>query len=110
MSLDELGKCDLDQHYLRDLDLPLTITEEEIGIPLIESEIQMWDGGDELYPHLHFTCPRCHRMHNTDLEGGDPNPKLACCDSCSWESLVWLSWDEGKAEKLKSKQGVTPSA
>lgn len=114
ISIDDLASDDLDDHYRRDRSIPLTITEERVDIPFIDSEIHMWTSlseyGETLAPHLHFNCPRCNRVHCTDLEDGDPNPRFAVCDSCLWESLVWLNWDENVAQKLKSEQGVAPQS
>jgi hypothetical protein len=100
VSLEELSESDLDDDYRRVPGIPLKITFEDLEIPLVESEIHMgiswWNGGEGLAPHLHFNC--------SDLEDGDPNPKFVCCDSCAWDSLVWLNWDGAKAEQLRSEQ------
>ncbi len=100
ISLVPMRNVDLDHLFARDHRLSLCIKQEISEIPLITSEIVMWDGGDGLYPHLHFTCPRCSEIHNVDLEENDPNPRFGCCDSCSWDSLVWIAWNEDKLKKL----------
>ena len=100
ISLEAVSAEDFDEHGCRDLSLPLEITVERMEIPIVSSEIHLWDGGDRLYPHLHFTCPRCRQVHNADLEDDDPNPRWGSCDSCSWESLVWIEWDEARREAM----------
>lgn len=94
ISLEAVSATEFDEDDRRDLSLPLEITAETMEIPVVSSEIHLWDGGDRLYPHLHFTCPRCQRVHNVDLEDDDPNPRFGSCDSCGWQSLVWIEWDE----------------
>jgi len=106
ISLEKVAPVDFDDHHGRDPSLPLEIVAEELDIPLVPSEIELWDGGDRLYPHLHFTCPRCQQLQNADLNDGDANPRLGCCDSCGWDSLVWIEWDE---EKLAGMRRESPS-
>ncbi len=55
--------------------------------------------GSKLRPHVHFTCPRCEDVHNVDLEEEDQNPRFACCDSCAWDSLVWIEWNNEELRK-----------
>lgn len=109
ISLEELVESDLDDHSMRDLSVSLVISEEELVIPVVDSEISVsnWDGS--FAPHLLFNCPRCNRIHCTDLYDGDPNPRFACCDSCSWDSLVWLNWDQRELEKMRSEQAAAPN-
>ncbi len=92
VSLQKIEPNDLDDHYLRDMSLKLEISKEVVSIPVVRSRTEMWDGGDKQYPHLHFVCPICNEEHNTDLEEYDSNPKFTCCDSCSWNSLIWVNW------------------
>jgi hypothetical protein len=94
ISLEKVSPREFRNHHRRNRSLRLQIVAKTLEIPVVPSEIELWDGGDRLYPHLHFTCPRCQRVHNVDLSDDDPNPRLGVCDSCDWESLVWIEWDE----------------
>jgi hypothetical protein len=96
VSLDEIFAEEWDGHEWRDQSQPLLIDLEHRAIPVVPAEIVMWEGSEEeavLYPHLHYTCPRCRQMQNADLYDADPNPRFACCDSCRWDSLIWLAWE-----------------
>lgn len=94
ISLKEVPVAEFDESDSGDPSMPLEIITETADIPVVPSEIHLWDGGDGLYPHLHYTCPRCQQIHNVDLYGHDLNPRFGVCDSCGWDSLVWIEWDE----------------
>lgn len=95
---------DWDDHGWRDHSLPLQIELERRSIPLLQADVVMWesfeDESSSLYPHLHYSCPRCLQMQNVDLYETDPNPRFACCDICSWNSIVWLAWDCAGSSQL----------
>jgi len=77
-------------------DLPdrCTLDEVEREVPQVDGRLESWPGDDgSSYPHLHYICPRCSTEHNVDLHADDPNPRFACCDSCGWDSVVWIRWD-----------------
>ena len=97
ISLEPISADDWDDHDWRDRSLPLRIDLERLSAPVLPTEVVMWEGDDggstTLYPHLHYTCPRCHQIQNVDLYETDSNPRFACCDICSWDSIVWLEWD-----------------
>ncbi len=103
MSLDPITEADMQDHYARNLQLPIHIKSETLNVPVVSSQIIMWEGlsekGSELVPHLHFTCPQCQDVHNVDLEEGDSNPRFACCNSCVWDSLVWIEWNEAELKE-----------
>lgn len=84
--------------------LPLIVEIERRDIPLLPAELVLWniDDGESnsLAPHLHYTCPRCLQMQNSDLYPNDPNPRFACCDSCRWDSILWLSWEPGSLDPV----------
>jgi ribosomal protein S27AE len=68
----------------------------EVDTPEVEGVIQYWDGSDgKKYPHLHYVCPRCGLGQNVDLLADEPDPRFACCDRCSWDSMVWIRWRNG---------------
>lgn len=92
ISPDVITPEDLTEHHRRDLSLTLKIDQVVLDVPIVPSDIQMWDGGDKLYPHLHFTCPKCGGISNVDLEIETPNPRFACCDYCHWDSVLWVAW------------------
>jgi hypothetical protein len=97
ISIEPISADDWDDHGWRDQSLPLQIQIERLSVPVLPTEVVMWEGGDgdstALYPHLHYTCPKCRQMQNVDLYDTDPNPRFACCDICGWDSIVWLAWD-----------------
>ena len=67
----------------------------EREVPNVDGRLELWQGDDGLsYPHLHFLCPRCSTEHNVDLHPDDPNPRFACCDTCGWDSIVWIRWNK----------------
>jgi hypothetical protein len=77
------------------LPFPCVIDEVERPVPAVDGRIEQWEGDDGLlYPHLHFICPRCGREHNVDLYPDDLNPRFATCDSCGWDSVVWIHWSK----------------
>ena len=92
MSLEPVAESEMDGHYKRDKQYPLTVRCDDIEIPAVSSEIIMWDGGGREYPHVHFCCPQCGEMNNFDLESTDTNPRFAVCDLCLWDSPVWVKW------------------
>jgi transcription elongation factor Elf1 len=56
--------------------------------------LEYWQGDNgRSYPHLRFKCPRCSIEHNVDLYPGDSNPRFASCDTCGWDSVVWIRWN-----------------
>lgn len=82
----------------RDLDLPLSISEERVELPVVSAELEMWaclgdDESSQDWPHLVYTCPRCKQLQNSDLYATDASPRFACCDSCGWSSMCWLDWN-----------------
>ena len=97
ISPEPISVDDWDDHDWRDGSLPLQIHLERRTVPVLQTEVVMWEGSDgesvSLYPHLHYTCPRCQQMQNVDLYETDSNPRSACCDICRWGSIVWLAWD-----------------
>jgi hypothetical protein len=101
VSLDPILAQEWDDHHWRNHAVPLNIELERRTIPVLPAEVVMWEGSDgdsvTLYPHLHYTCPRCQKMQNVDLYDTDTNPRLACCSICRWDSLVWLAWDSSTA-------------
>ena len=98
VSLNEIEVSDMDDHYARNIKLPIQIQQETIDIPVVSSKVVMWEAlteqGNEPLPHLHFCCPRCNEVHNVDLDLEETSPLFGCCDSCGWESLVWIEWDK----------------
>ncbi len=67
--------------------------EVQLEVPVVDGVIHYWDGGGgKSYPHIHYLCPRCTKVQNTDLYPDDPNPRFAICDACAWDSLVWIRW------------------
>src|SRR5690349_4622200 len=65
----------------------------QLDVPTVAGVLELWDGNDgKKHPHLHYVCPRCSVEHNVDLNNGDSNPRFACCDSCGWDSVVWIRW------------------
>jgi hypothetical protein len=97
ISVEPISADDWDDHDWRDDSLPLQIQIERLSVPVLPTEVVMWESGDggstTLYPHLHYTCPRCRQMQIVDLYDADPNPRFACCDICVWDSIAWLTWD-----------------
>lgn len=77
-----------------DFSFPIdAIDEVEREVPVVDGVIRLWNGCDGgKYPHLHYVCPRCGVEHNVDLYPDDPSPRFGCCDSCGWESVVWVRW------------------
>ena len=66
-------------------------------VPTVAGRVELWDGGDgKQYPHIHYVCPRCRNEQNVDLSDGDSNPRFACCDSCSWDSVVLIQWSRNE--------------
>jgi len=103
MSLGSLSESEMDEHFARDPNLALQIEEKTMDIPLVTSEIVMWDGGDGQYPHLHFICPRCKDEQNVDLYDSDENPRFACCDYCGLNAPVWIQWNERKSDRATER-------
>jgi hypothetical protein len=69
------------------------VDEIDREVPVVDGVVRLWEGDDgKSYPHLHYVCPRCSTEHNVDLYPEDPNPRFACCDSCGWDSVVWIRW------------------
>ncbi len=98
VSIDPILAEEWEEHSWRDHQQPLLIDVERRDIPVLQAEVVMWEGHDRdgvaFYPHLHYTCPRCQQMQNVDKNSADENPRLACCDLCGWNSLVWLASKE----------------
>ena len=77
-----------------DLSAPCLFDEIDRDVPIVDARLTLWDGSDGLsYSHLHYQCPRCAHEQNVDLYLSDANPRFACCDSCGWDSVVWLRWN-----------------
>lgn len=99
VSPEPISADDWDDHDWRVRSLPLQIEVERRSVPVLQTEVVMWESlgesDDDIsqVPHLHYTCPRCQRMQNADLYDTDPNPRFACCDICTWDSIFWLAWD-----------------
>ena len=120
VSIEPIPVDQFDEHSWRDLRHPLIVETERRDIAVLPTETVMWEGDDgdtiRLYPHLHFTCPRCHQMQNIDLYDTDPNPTFACCNTCLWDSPIWLAWDPeipGYSRQTGGEQvadGKTPEA
>lgn len=69
------------------------VDEIDREVPTIDGVIKDWESDDgATYPHLHYVCPRCSMEHNVDLLPEDTNPRFACCDTCRWDSVVWVRW------------------
>ena len=76
-------------------DLPTSCTTDEVDreVPTVPGTVENWrDEDGDLRPHIHYVCPRCATEHNVDLMSDDPSPRFACCDSCGWESVLWIEW------------------
>ena len=76
-------------------DLPTVCVMDEIDreVPTVLGTIEDWrDEDGALRPHIHYVCPRCATEHNVDLVAEDSSPRFACCDSCAWDSVVWIEW------------------
>ena len=69
------------------------VDEIDREVPAVDGALKIWKGDDgRSYPHLHYVCPRCSTEHNVDLYPEDTSPRFACCDSCGWDSVVWIRW------------------
>ena len=105
ISLREVAAADFEEDECHGPSSALEIITETVEVPVVASEIHLWAGGARLYPHLHYTCPRCQQLQNSDLYDDDSNPRFGVCDSCSWESLVWIEWDEGARATMDLDMG-----
>ena len=83
-----------------EISVPGVIDEIERDVPTVFGRLELWEGDDgQSYPHLHYVCPRCTMEHNVDLYPNDGKPRFACCDSCKWESVVWIQWNRNELAK-----------
>lgn len=77
----------------RDFESKCSFDIVQQDVPTVAGRVELWDGCDgKRYPHIHYVCPRCSHEQNVDLHDGDSNPRFACCDSCSWDSVVLIQW------------------